>query len=242
MKNVCIFLILFVATFNLSCNDNISDYKDLKGIDKNKYGLEVITKIEQYQQLIKIDSNNRLVDLGKFIPNIALDIRYATKNNFTGQQVYDSAFAFARLPVAIKLKAAQEELSSKGLGFKIFDSYRPYSITLKFWDIIGDSNYVATPWGGSRHNRGCAIDLTLIDLQTGEELAMPSKFDEFNETAHPDNNNFPIEILNNRKILIDIMAKYGFRVYPTEWWHFDFVGYEKYPITDIKFESLDSLK
>lgn len=235
--------LLFILIFiNLSCQDNINNYNQIKNIEKNQYGLQVVNSSEQYQQLIRLDSNFRLVNIKEYIPNIYLDIRYATTNNFTGIAVYNKADAYTRLPVIRKLQLVQNELNAKGLGLKIFDGYRPYDITLKFWDLIGDTNYVASPWSGSRHNRGCAIDLTLIDLQTQKELKMPTDFDDFSENAHPNNNNFSEDIINNRKLLIDIMSKYGFTVYPTEWWHFDYNGYQYYPITNISFESLDSLK
>ena len=235
-------LIMLVFALNLSCNDNISDYNELTKIVPNKYGLRVISNKDQYLQLVKLDSNFAFVDLEQFIPNIQLDIRYATSDNFTGKVVYDKARAYVRLPVAKKLMSIQNELNSKGIGLKIFDAYRPYSITLKFWDLIKDTNFVATPWGGSRHNRGCAVDLSLIDLHTGLELLMPSEYDDFSDKAHPDNNEFNEEIIANRKLLIDIMKKYGFTVYPTEWWHYDFNGYNQYSITDISFDILDSLK
>jgi len=235
------FLIISVA-FIFSCTDNISDYSELTKIEPNKYGLKVISTKDQYFQLVKFDSNFTFVDLEQFIPKIKLDIRYATTDNFTGKVVYDRAKAFVRLPVAKQLKSIQNDLNSKGIGLKIFDAYRPYSITLKFWDLIKDSNFVATPWGASRHNRGCAVDVSLIDLQTGLELAMPSEYDDFSDKAYPDNNEFSEEILINRKLLIDVMKKYSFIVYPTEWWHYDFIGYQQYPITDINFDQLDSLK
>lgn len=235
-------ILFFVFGFNLSCNDNISDYDKLVKVDYNKYGLKIISTLEQHRQLIKLDSNYILVDLEEFVPNILLDIRYATNNNFTGKVVYDKAKAYVRLPVAKRLKIIQEELNSNGLGLKIFDAYRPYTITLKFWDIVKDSNFVATPWGASRHNRGCAVDLTIIDLKSGDEIPMPSEYDDFSDKAFPNNNNFPENILNNRKMLIEIMNKNGFTVFPTEWWHYDFVGYQQYPVTDISFDLLDSLK
>lgn len=242
MKSLNAVILLFMIIFTLSCNDNISDYDNLANLEPNGYGLKIISSKEQYLQLVKMDSNFKFVDLEQVIPNIKLDIRYATENNFTGKIVYDQAKAYIRLPVANKLKLIQNELNSNGYGLKIYDAYRPYSISLKFWDIVKDSNFVGTPWGASRHNRGCAVDLSIIDLTTGEEIPMPTEYDDFTDKAHPNNNNFSEEIIKNRKMLIEIMNKHGFTVFPTEWWHYDFFAYKQYPVTDISFNLLDSLK
>ncbi len=181
-----------------------------------------------------------MVDLSGFIEGISLDIRYATTNNFSGEQIYEAPKAFARLPVAEALKKINEELATYGLGIKIFDAYRPYTATVKFYEVMqGDTNLVAAPWKGSRHNRGCAVDVTLININTGIELAMPTEFDDFTEKAAVDYTDLPEDVLKNRQLLIDIMTKYGFDTYPWEWWHYDFKGWEKYDILDISFASLD---
>jgi len=134
----------------------------LYGQTAGQHDLKVVNSTETYLAAVVADSSNRLVEIKDYVPGIKLDIRYATKNNFTGQVVYSEARAFARLPVALALRSVQAELNRKGLGLKIYDAYRPYSVTVKFFEIATDKSFVASPKTGSRHNRGCAIDLTLI--------------------------------------------------------------------------------
>jgi len=205
-----------------------------------KYGVTVVDDTAFYHYEVEHDSLNKLVNLEKFIPGIKIDIRYATNNNFVGTAVYSKdAKAFLRLPAAIALKKAQEDLSKKGLGFKIYDAYRPYSVTVIFWDIVKDSNFVSSPWQGSRHNRGCAVDLTIIDLKTGKELEMPTQLDDFSAKAHPDYEYLSDTVKANRTLLFNVMAKHGFRKFPTEWWHFDFSGWENYFLLDLPFNELE---
>lgn len=203
------------------------------------YGLSPTT-LEGYQESIKTNPEKELVDLEVVIPGIVLDIRYATANNFTGEVIYNSAKAFARKPVASALKKAQEEFNKQGIGIKVFDAYRPYAATVKFYEVYRDTTYVASPYKGSRHNRGCAIDMTLIDLKTGNELVMPTEYDSFQKAAWPTT---PVKdpiIKKNRDLIIRVMEKHGFKVNASEWWHFDFVGWQKFEVMDIAFEALDS--
>ncbi len=204
----------------------------------NKYGLSVINTEAAYKKSIAENRNKELVDLEKFIPGIRLDVRYATTNNFSKQAVYDQARAFARLPVAAALKNVQAELSKSGLGLKIFDAYRPYRVTVKFFQLASDKNFVANPKNGSRHNRGCAVDLTLIDLKSGKELKMPTSYDSFEAAASPGFKNLPSEVIKNRDLLISVMQGHGFRVLDNEWWHFDFRDWKSYELLDIPFENL----
>jgi D-alanyl-D-alanine dipeptidase len=209
---------------------------------KNPYKLNLVSSTGAYINLIQKDSLKRLLDISNSVPGIVLDIRYATNNNFTHKKVYTSARAFARLKVVRALAGVESELAKQGLGLKIFDAYRPYAATLNFWDIIHDTAYVASPVTGSRHNRGCAIDLTLIDLKTGKELQMPTSFDDFTVKAGATYQLIPREVNNNRQMLINIMSKYGFSVYPSEWWHFDFKGWKDYELMDLSFEELDTVR
>jgi D-alanyl-D-alanine dipeptidase len=204
----------------------------------NKYGLKVIKDYQEYHKTVLADSSNILLNIKQLIPNITLEIKYATKDNFIGEAVYKLPLAFARKPVVEALAKIQKELEKQGLGIKIWDAYRPYTITDLFYERTHDTMYVSVPWKGSRHNRGCAIDLTLIDLKTGKELEMPTPFDNFTNKAHPDFMQLTKNILANRSFLISIMEKYGFTVYNSEWWHFDFRGWEKFDLMDIPFESL----
>jgi len=205
---------------------------------QNKYGLTPM-KMAEYSKSIKTNPENELVNLAEFIPGIVLEIGYATTNNFTGKKIYTMARAYARRPVAEALKKIQADLKKQGLELKIFDGYRPYSATVMFYETYHDTTYVASPYKGSRHNRGCALDLTLIDSKTGKELQMPTEWDSFKKEAWPTTPVADPVIRKNRKTLIDVMEKHGFKVNASEWWHFDFVGWQKYAVMDIDFEELE---
>lgn len=203
-----------------------------------KYGITPVT-LQQYQQQVKSNPEKELINLAVAIPGIILDIRYATANNFTGEVIYNLPRAYARKPVAEALKKAQEEFSKHGVGIKVYDAYRPYSATVKFYEVYRDTTYVASPYKGSRHNRGCAIDMTLVDLKTGEELKMPTEYDSFKKEAWP---TAPVKdplIKKNRDLIIAVMHKHGFKVNASEWWHFDFNGWQRFEVMDIDFEELE---
>jgi zinc D-Ala-D-Ala dipeptidase len=208
---------------------------------QNKYGLQATT-FDGYVASVKGNPEKELIDLEKFIPSLVLDIRYATANNFTGEKIYSIAKAYARKPVAESLKKIQADLKTQGLGIKIFDAYRPYKATVKFYEVYGDTTYVASPYKGSRHNRGCALDLTLISLKTGNELKMPTGYDSFSKDAWPTTPVKDPEARKNRTLLIGEMEKHGFRVNSSEWWHFDFIGWKKFEVLDIDFEELENKK
>ena len=204
--------------------------------DKN---LTVISDIAYYNTQLRESDANQLVEAIDVVPGIVLDIRYATTNNFTGEKIYNSPKAFVRQPVGRALGIVQNSLKKYGLGLVIYDGYRPYSATVKFYEIYKDTNYVASPWQGSRHNRGAAVDVGLINLQTGEEIQMPTGYDNFTEAASPDYSNLPENVIKNRELLINEMQNHGFKVNPFEWWHYDFIGWEAYSLMDISFEELE---
>lgn len=204
----------------------------------NQYGLKT-TNLKEYQASIKTAPHKELVDLEKHIPGIAVDIRYATTNNFTKEKIYNLPKAYARKSVADALRGAQVEFKALGYGIKVFDAYRPYKATVKFYEVYRDTTYVASPYRGSRHNRGCAIDMTLIDLKTGAELKMPTEYDSFRKEAWPSTPVKDPEVKKNRDLIIAVMKKYGFRVNSSEWWHFDFNGWKNYEVLDIDFEELE---
>lgn len=178
-----------------------------------------------------------LVNVQNTIPGIVLDIRYATTNNFTHQQVYPVAKCYLRRTTMEKLAAVQRDLKKQNLGLKIYDGYRPLSVQKKFWAIMPDDRYVANPAKGSRHNRGAAVDLTIVDAK-GNELLMPTPYDDFTEKAHRDYQNLPPEAIRNRALLETVMQKHGFDGLSTEWWHFDDKDWKNFPITDLDFERL----
>ncbi len=200
--------------------------------------LYIVNTTEEYRAQVAENPDMQLVDLEKHIEDILLDIRYATEDNFTGEVIYTEPKAFLRRPVADALKRVQDSLAHYGLGLLVYDAYRPYAATVKFFEVYPDPDFVADPRYGSRHNRGCAVDVTLIDLATGLEIPMPTDYDEFTERAHPEYMNFPEEVIANRSFLFEIMAHHGFTHYPTEWWHFDYNGWEAFPLMDLSFEEL----
>lgn len=181
-----------------------------------------------------------LVELIKLDPTIKLDIRYTTSNNFLGRPVYKEARAFLQRPAAEALVRAHRKLREKGYGLLVFDGYRPWSVTKIFWDSTPPEKrqFVADPKQGSRHNRGCAVDLTLFDLRTGEEVEMPGGYDEMTERSHPNYQGGTQEQRRVRDILRQAMEAEGFTVFEVEWWHFDYKDWRKYPILDISFDQI----
>jgi len=185
-----------------------------------------------------------LVELTKLSKTIKLDIRYARTDNFTGQAVYPEARAFLQRDAAKALIRVHKKLKKDGQGIVIFDGYRPWSITKLFWDVVKpeERKYVADPAKGSKHNRGCAVDLSIYDLKTGKLIPMPSDFDEFTERASPDFAGGTDEERNNRDKLRRLMEAEGFFVNPNEWWHFDYKDWQSYAIYDIAFDEIGKKK
>ena len=183
-----------------------------------------------------------LVELVTLDPSIKLDIRYATSNNFMGTPMYTQARAFLQRPAAEALLRALPQLKEQGYGVIIHDGYRPWYVTKIFWDATPNPQkiFVADPQKGSRHNRGCAVDLSLYDLKTGEEVAMPSGYDEMTERAYAHYPGGTDEERARRDLLRHAMVQQGFEVNPTEWWHFDYRDWRQYPIGTQTFEQLES--
>jgi len=206
--------------------------------NNKKQKLVVISSYQQYLGSVKSNPNNELIEIKKAIPNIKLDIRYATTNNFMKQKMYRQARAFARKPVVEALKKIQAELNRKGYGLKIFDGYRPFNVTVEFYKKASDKNFVANPAKGSKHNRGCAVDLTLINLKTGKELQMATAYDSFSVAAAANYQPVSPEVKKNRDFLIVTMKKHKLHVLENEWWHYDFIGWSGYDLMDIPFEKL----
>jgi len=183
-----------------------------------------------------------LVELALRNPSIHLDIRYATANDFLGTPVYSQARAFLQRPAADALLRVQQKLKPLGYGLLIHDAYRPWYVTKIFWDATPPEGkiFVADPAQGSRHNRGCAVDLTLYDLATGKPIEMPGTYDEMSPRSFP---NYPggTSLQRwHRELLRRAMESEGFAVYEAEWWHFDYLDWREYPILNVPFEKLDS--
>ena len=177
-----------------------------------------------------------LVDVRTVAPEVAVEMRYARSDNFTGQAIYDCGRCFLRLQTAEKLGRAERELRARGLSLKMWDCYRPLSVQKLFWALVPDSRFVADPRKGSRHNRGTAVDVTLVDSE-GRELAMPTPFDDFSPRAGHDETHLPAQVLANRRLLAETMERAGFRRLSTEWWHYDDADAEG-EVMDVPFGEL----
>ncbi|WP_374470797.1 M15 family metallopeptidase [Phenylobacterium sp.] len=181
-----------------------------------------------------------LVDLTTVDPAIRLDIRYAGRDNFMGVPLYERAGAWLQRPAAEALGRAARRLRAEGYGLLVHDAYRPWFVTKMFWDATPPASrgFVADPAKGSRHNRGCAVDLTLYDLKTGKPVEMPSRYDEFSLRAFPDFVGGTSRQRALRDRLRAAMEAEGFAVYEQEWWHFDYRDWAQYPIGNVSFTDL----
>ena len=185
-----------------------------------------------------------LVELVKLDKTIKLDVRYARNDNFVGRVVYPEARAFLQRPAAEALLRVHRKLKKQKLGLVIFDGYRPWTITKLFWEVTPEDKrkFVANPATGSRHNRGCAVDLSVYDLRTGKLIDMPSDFDEFTERASPDYTGGTAIQTKNRDMLRGLMEAEGFTVNKNEWWHFDYKDWQDYAIYDTAFSDIKTEK
>jgi len=180
-----------------------------------------------------------LVNLEDVIPNIKIHLYYATTKNFTGKILYNSKKCYLLKEAAEKLKLVQEYLEKQGYGLKVWDGYRPRSAQYKMWNVCPDPKYVADPKKGSIHNSGAAVDVTLIDLKTGEEVEMPTEFDDFSKKAGANwEEGISKDAIKHRKLLQKAMQDHGFQPYKNEWWHFNYQGFEKYTVLDINIEDI----
>jgi zinc D-Ala-D-Ala dipeptidase len=209
----------------------------------NKYGLWVIHSAELSQKMGALNPAKKMADLKKTIPGIVLDLRYSGANNFMHQKLYPPiTTTYLRKAAADSLAVIQTQLKQMGFGLKIFDAYRPYSVTEKMWEPVKDDRYAADPKFGSGHNRGVAVDLTIINAATGEELNMGTGFDNFSDTAHHAFTNLPEDILQNRLLLKNIMVQHGFKPLDTEWWHYYLFNAKEFELLDIDFKKLTKRK
>jgi D-alanyl-D-alanine dipeptidase len=183
---------------------------------------------------------SELVELQKLDPTIRLDIRYATSKNFAGRPVYAEARAFLQRPAAEALVRVNQELKPLGYQLLVFDGYRPWSVTKLFWEITPRKNkkFVANPKKGSRHNRGCAVDLSLWDLAANKEVPMPGEYDEMSPRSYVAYAGGTPEQRKLRDLLRSKMERHGFTVLEAEWWHFDYKDWRSYSIQNIPFEKL----
>jgi len=187
-------------------------------------------------------TTHHLVDVETLSRPPELDVRYATKANFTHQRLYPRAKAFLHRDAAQALDAVQMDLAHDGLRLKIFDGYRPLSVQQRMWDLIRDERYVSNPSvNRGRHTRGTAVDVTLVDSR-GRELPMGTNYDDFSEKAHPGFAGLPPHVKRNRAKLAAAMTRHGFEAYPYEWWHFDLKDWKRYPVLDVSIDALAAEK
>lgn len=221
--------IVLLAVVFAACSTTVS-------VPLNPHGLAVVPDRATYERLARLDPDKRLVDLSSL--GIGIDVRYATPDNFMKRQLYPFAAAWLRAPAARALAAANRELEARGLALKVYDAYRPYRVTVAMWEPIRNPDFVADPAKGSRHNRGAAVDVTIVDRATGRELALPTPYDDFTAAAHHDFGELPSEAIANRALLRDLMQRHGFEPLSTEWWHYDFRGWERFELMDVGFDEL----
>lgn len=212
-------------------------------IPLNQYGLPVVKEADLYKATIGGDSSKKMTELRTLIPGLVYDLKYATRDNFMRTRMYPSRtdVTFLRFAAANALKKVQAALNEQGYGLKVWDAYRPYSVTERFWEMVKDERYVANPKKASGHNRGIAIDVTIIHLSTGKELDMGTGFDNFSDTAHHTYTNLSAQVLQNRKLLKETMERNGFVAFESEWWHYSYPNAAYYEPLDVSFKTLKRL-
>ena len=179
-----------------------------------------------------------LVELQRLDPTITIKLPYATEENFCKVKLYPVERCFLRREVAEHLVAAHRSLAKWGVGLKVWDGYRPHPVQYMMWKVAPLPGFVGDPGPGSKHNRGAAVDVTLINLATGSELAMPTPFDDFSPRAESNYSELPLNVLGNRKLLQEVMREQGFTTISREWWHFDYEGWSDFPVEETPLETL----
>ncbi|SQA77144.1 D-alanyl-D-alanine dipeptidase [Capnocytophaga ochracea] len=197
-----------------------------------KYLLQLFTLLSVSSLLAQ---QNDFVLLRSLSNDFVFDMKYATPDNFLKQAVYDCGECYLRKSTAKALVKANEEFKSLGYRIKLFDCYRPLSVQKKMWKILPGTHYVANPAKGSKHNRGAAVDLTLVDAQ-GKELDMGTPFDFFGKKAHHTCMTLPKKVLENRKLLKDVLNKYNFKSIFSEWWHYEYRPEMQSKVEDFQWQ------
>ncbi|WP_298477021.1 M15 family metallopeptidase [uncultured Maribacter sp.] len=235
---------LIVFCFLISCKEKVNE-KQVPEISLNKV-IDTVVKSKPITKVIETRlkslediPDSTFVRLADYSKDFVYDMRYATENNFLKAKVYNCAECYTRVKTAKALIQANAEFIKNGVKIKFFDCYRPNSVQYKMWKIVPNPQYVANPVKGSIHNKGGAVDITLVTLE-GEELDMGTDFDFFGKKAYHDNLNLPENILENRKLLKETMEKHGFWSIRTEWWHYNLGAASNDKIADFKWECKES--
>lgn len=242
MRYKFILVMIISLLFLQSCKDNSKTTEPetiITGVEINEDSISnikpIAIKIEKEITLLTSLKDTTFVRLADYSDGFDYDLRYATDNNFLKEKVYDCAECYTRVKTVKALLMANEEFKKSGVKIKFYDCYRPNSVQYKMWKIVPNPQYVANPVKGSIHNKGGAVDITLVTLE-GEELDMGTDFDYFGKRAYHDNFDLPKEILDNRKLLKSTMEKYGFWSTRTEWWHYNLQGASHDPIANFKWD------
>jgi zinc D-Ala-D-Ala dipeptidase len=253
-KIICLLLVVFSVAIagckkdsetvaqNLVINKQDAEVVNTEAPKKEDTEQPKYEKPQAQDQGLKQDEKKPLKEISGLVKiedidsSIVVDLRYAGENNFTGKKIYPVNVCVLRRETALKLAKANEEFKKRGFRIKIWDAYRPPYVQQIFWDLVRDSRFVANPKkGGSKHNIGTAVDITLVD-SNGVELPMPTEFDDFSTNAYRDNPKVSKEERKNVDLLTDVMKKSGFIPISTEWWHFNDSDSSKYKMVDIKLE------
>lgn len=240
-KAVLLAVLLSLAVYNLYLVKNYKEaeqsleelrirYESLEEENRQlERGLEEIT----FKRDIELKYG--LVWVGDIDESIVVDLRYASDNNFTGKRIYGAEVCLLTRGTAEKLARVNKEISKDGYRIKVWDAYRPYYVQQILWDAAEDKSYVANPKSGSKHNRGCAVDITLVDTD-GSEIEMPTGFDDFSAKASRKYEGTPEHVKENLRYLTDAMVRNGFQTINSEWWHFEDTDWEKHPILNVPLE------
>lgn len=229
------FIILFTACKEKSVKEKVLDTKsDAVIVLDTQTQSRIAPREDALKSLVDI-ADTTFVRLADYSSDFEYDLRYATENNFLKAKVYNCAECYTRVKTAKALIKANNDFIKQGYKIKFYDCYRPNSVQYKMWEIVPNPQYVANPVKGSIHNKGGAVDITLVTL-SGDELDMGTDFDFFGKKAYHDNTDLPEEILKNRKVLKETMEKYGFWSVRTEWWHYNLSSASNDRIADFKWE------
>ncbi|MBO0330223.1 M15 family metallopeptidase [[Muricauda] lutisoli] len=239
MKYNIVLLAFFMA---VSCKQKAeTDQQDTREVEVTEVftdSVKQVSTIKESKPILKSFeglADTTFVRLADFSEDFAYDMRYATENNFLKAKVYDCAECYTRVKTAKALIEANKDFREQGVKIKFFDCYRPNSVQYKMWEIVPNPQYVANPDKGSIHNKGGAVDITLVDME-GNELDMGTDFDYFGKRAYHDNLDLPQEILDNRKLLKETMEAHGFWSIRTEWWHYNLSAATNDPVANFKWE------
>ena len=226
MKIVKLIIVLNLILFLFSCKTMQSNSRESEFVNKE-------ISIKNTNDIERINDTT-FVNIKNFNGNFILDMKYATADNFLKTKVYDCAACYLRFKTVKSLIAANEDFKIKGYSIKLFDCYRPIDVQKKMWELVPNANYVADPKKGSIHNRGGAVDITLVDTN-GNELDMGTPFDFFGIEASHNYEKVSDEIKKNRNYLKEVMLKNNFKSFDSEWWHYNLVDSQKDAIANFKW-------